>query len=94
MERADAVIPLHSSSDLPEAIGALLRRFGIPAIGPMVEFYRAVNPDLTRRFVISVPGWLAEFGGRRLLITGATPSPLVRLYLTREGIDIFEYRIR
>ena len=90
----ETAIVLQSAADLPEAIGTLLRRFGIPAIGPTVEFYRAPAPGSARRFVISVPGWLAETGGRRLLITGSAPPPLVRLYLTREGIDVFEYRVR
>ena len=85
---------MNSTADLPEAIAVLLMRFGITAIGPTVEFYRAPPPGSPPRFVISVPGWLAESGGRRLLITGARLPPLVRLYLTREGIDIFEYRVR
>jgi len=93
VNRTDAVIMLNSAAELPEAIGALLRRFKIPAIGPAVEFYRAPTAGSTRRFVISVPGWLAEADGRRLLITGTTPPLLVRLYLTRAGIDIFEYRV-
>ena len=75
-------------------IGALLKSCNIPSIGPTVEFFRDPAPGSPRRFVISVPGWLAESGGRRLLITGAAVPLLVRLYLTREGIDIFEYRIR
>ena len=91
-DTGDAKLVLRSAADLLPAIGALLARFDIPAIGPVVEFYRAPPPDSTRRFVISVPGWLAESGGRRLLITGATPPPLARLYLTRQDIDIFEYR--
>ena len=94
VDRGDAAIVLHSAADLPQAIGAMLRHFGISAIGPSVEFYRAPAPGSPRRFVINVPGWLVEYGGRRILITGTTPPPLVRLYLTREGIDIFEYRIR
>ena len=89
-----ATLLLDSAANLPLAIGALLRRFGIAAIGPTVEFYRSQGAGSTRRFVISVTGWLAEADGRRLLITGNTLPPLVRLYLTREGIDIFEYRIR
>jgi hypothetical protein len=91
---AAALIAVSSGADLPGAIGVLLKRFGIPAIGPTVEFYRRPLPGSARRFVISVPGWLAEVGGRRLLVTGAAPPPLVRLYLTREGIDILEYRSR
>ena len=93
VNRGETAIVLNSAADLPQAIGGLLRHFGIPAIGPTVEFYRAPTPGSTRRFVINVPGWLAETGGRRLLITGTTPPPQVRLYLTREGIDIFEYRV-
>ena len=92
--RGETAIVMHSTADLPEAIAALLRRFSMTAIGPTVEFYRAPPPGSPPRFVISVPGWLAEFAGRRLLITGTTLPPPVRLYLTREGIDIFEYRIR
>jgi hypothetical protein len=92
--RGYMAIWLNSAADLTEAIGALLKRFGIPALGPSVEFFRAPTPGSTRRFVINVPGWLAQSGGRRLLITGTTPPPLVRRYLTREGIDIIEYRIR
>lgn len=92
--RHGTAIELDAAADLTPAIGELLGRFGIPAIGPVVEFHRAPQPGSTRRFVISVPGWLVESGDRRLLITGTTPPPLVRLYLTREGIDIFEYRIR
>lgn len=76
------------------AVGELLRRAGIEAIGPTVELYRPSAAGGRGRFVISVPGWLAENDGRRLLITGASPPLLVRLYLTREGIDIFEYRLR
>ena len=45
--RGETAITLNSAADLPEAIGALLRRFGIPAIGPTVEFYRA--PRRARR---------------------------------------------
>ena len=82
-----------SAGSLPEAIGTLLNRLNLPVIGPTVEFYRASAPGSARRFVISVPGLLAASGGRRLLITGERPPPLVRLYLTREGIDIFEYRV-
>jgi len=85
---------LASCTDLPEAIGNLLENFGVPAIGPTVEFYRAHPAGSTPRFVISVPGWLVEPEGRKLLITGASLPSLVRLYLTRQGIDIFEYRIR
>lgn len=92
--RDESAILLESPADLPRAIGDLLGRFDLPAIGPTVEFYRPPAPGLSPRFVIGVPGWLAEVGGRRLLITGAGPPPLVRLYLSREGIDIFEYRIR
>ncbi|MHB8837097.1 MAG: hypothetical protein ACYC9Y_15515 [Candidatus Methylomirabilia bacterium] len=91
--RGYAAFLLPSAADLPNAIGMLLKRFGIAAIGPTIEFYRRSAPGASPRFVISVPGWLAENGGRRLLITGAALPPLVRLYLTREGIDIFEYRI-
>jgi hypothetical protein len=77
-----------------DAVGMLLARSGVAAIGPLVELYRPSAARPRGRFVISVPGWLAEHGGRRLLITGAPPPPLMRLYLTREGIDIFEYRLR
>lgn len=90
----DPAIMLNSADDLPAGIGALLRRFNLPAIGPVVEFYRETTPGATRRFVIRAEGWLTESGGRRLLITGASVPPLVRLFLTREGVDIFEYRIR
>ena len=92
-DRGEPALEIHSAADLPEAIAMLLMRFGVTAIGPTVEFYRAPPAGSPPRFVISVPGWLAETGGRRLLITGALIPPLVRLYLTREGIDIFEYRI-
>lgn len=87
-------ITVASAAALSEAVGTLLARLDIPAIGPAVEFYRAAAPGTPRRFVINVPGWLADSGGRRLLITGVSPPPLVRLYLTREGIDLIEYRIR
>ena len=92
--RGETAIVMKSSADLQQAIAALLGRFGVTAIGPTVEFYRAPPAGSPPRFVISVPGWLAESAGRRLLITGATIPPLVRLYLTRENIDIFEYRIQ
>lgn len=92
-DRGYAAFLLPSAADLPNAIGMLLKRFGILAIGPTIEFYRTSAPGSSPRFVISVPGWLAESGGRRLLITGSALPPLVRLYLTREGIDILEYRI-
>jgi hypothetical protein len=94
VSRGHAAIMLNSAVDLSEAIGGLFGYFGIAAIGPAVEFYRAPTPGSSRRFVVNVPGWLVESGGRRLLITGASPPPLVRLYLTREGVDIFEYRVR
>ncbi len=90
----EAAITVKSAAALPEAIGTLIERLGLTAIGPAVEFYRAAKPGARRRFVIGVPGWLVESGGRRLLITDVAPPPLVRLYLTREGIDLFEYRIR
>ena len=93
VNQGETAIMLHSAAGLPEAIGLLLSRFGIPAIGPSVEFYRPSKTASQRRFVITLPGWLAEANGRRLLITGTTPPPLLRLYLTREGIDIFEYRV-
>ena len=92
--RGETAIVMNSFADLPQSIASLLRRFGMTAIGPTVEFYRALPGGSPPRFVISVPGCLAESAGRRLLITGATIPPLVRLYLTREGIDIFEYKIR
>ncbi len=91
--RGETAIVMKSTGDLPDAIGSLLKRFDIPSIGRVVEFYRAPSSGSPPRFVISVPGWLAESGGRRLLITGAALPTLVRLFLTREGIDIFEYRI-
>jgi hypothetical protein len=92
--QGEAAIQVRSAADLPAAIGALLRLLELPAIGPTVELFRVAPPGAARRFVISVPGWLAEAGGRRLLITGGSPPPLLRLYLTREGIDLFEYRTR
>ena len=58
--RGETAIVMNSAADLPEAIAALLRRFGMTAIGPTVEFYRAPPPGSPPRFVISVPGWLAE----------------------------------
>lgn len=76
------------------AVGAMLARRGVPAVGPVVELYRPSAAGPRGRFVITIPGWLAERGGRRLLITGASPPLPLRLYLTRQGIDIFEYRLR
>lgn len=92
--RGDEVIVLADATGLEAAIGSLLQRFGVRAVGPQVEFSRDAAPGNQPRFVIGVPGWLAEIGGRRLLITGAAPPAPLRLYLTREGIDIFEYRVR
>lgn len=89
----EGTLALAAPADLTAAIGALLKRFALPAIGPAVEFYRAQPRVSTRRFVVRVPGWLVEAGGRRLLITGADLPLLVRLFLTREGIDIFAYRV-
>lgn len=94
ISKGDTAIMLNSVADLTAAIGTLLKLFNFAAIGPAVEFYRASTPGAKCRFMISVPGWLTESGGRRLLITGSTVPPLVRLFLTREGIDIFEYRVR
>ena len=94
LSRSGAAIVLETLEELPAAIGTLLKRFDIPAIGPVVELYRQPQPGGLRRFVITVPGWLAGSGSPRLLITGVAPPPLVRLYLTREGIDILEYRLR
>jgi hypothetical protein len=88
-----AAIVLKTPADLSTAIGSLLGKFALPTIGPAVEFYRARPSGSARRFVLTVPGWLAETGGRRLLITGAALPQLARLFLTREGIDIFEYRV-
>ena len=84
-----------SIPELPQAVGDLLAALGIPAIGPTVEFFRSpARAAAQSRFTITVPGWLAEAGGRRLLVTGAAlPVPL-RLFLAREGIDILEYRER
>jgi hypothetical protein len=87
-------LTLNGTADLPQAVGALANRLGLTAIGPTVEFFRAPRPGTRPRFVISVPGWLLEVDGRRLLVTGAALPTLVRLYLTREGIDICEYRVR
>jgi hypothetical protein len=92
--RPDGVIDVGGPADVPAAIASLLAHFDFPAIGPAVDLFRTPPPGGTPRFVISVPGWLVQTGARRLLITGAaTPSP-ARLYLTREGIDVFEYRLR
>lgn len=87
-------IALSGLGDLTAAVGALLRHFGMEAIGPTVELHRAFSHDAGPRFVIGVPGWLAQVGNRRLLITGAELPQPVRLFLTREGLDIFEYRSR
>lgn len=87
-----SVVP--RKSDLKATIGVLLERFGIAAIGPVVEFSRPAAPGIRPRFEISVPGWLAIAGGRRLLVTDAEPPEDLRLYLAREGIDIFAYRVR
>lgn len=87
-------VVLTGRADLNAAIGALLAHFGVPAIGPSVELYRPPSRGGAPRFVIGVPGWLAQVGERRLLITGAALPQQVRLFLTREGLDIFEYRTR
>lgn len=89
-----AQVELNDRADLNAAIGALLAHFSIPAIGPAVEFHRPASRGGAPRFVIGVPGWLAQLGERRLLITGAALPQQVRLFLTREGLDIFEYRTR
>lgn len=88
------VIVLADATGLSAAIAGLLRRFEVPAVGPQVEFTKAAATGEQPRFVISVPGWLAAVEGRRLLITGAAPPTPLRLYLTRQGIAIFEYRVR
>lgn len=88
-----AVAPT-AADELPAAVGALLGSAGVPAIGPTVEFYPESPAGARPRFVIAVPGWLAEAGGRRVLITGAEPPELLRRYLCREGVDVFEYRLR
>jgi hypothetical protein len=81
-----------AAADLGAAIAGLLAGAGLAAVGPTVELYPEPPAGARPRFVIAVPGWLVETTGRRLLITGAEPPPLVRRYLTREGIDLFEYR--
>lgn len=90
----ETAIEVAGPADLPAAIGAILGHFQIPAIGPTVEFYRAPVQAAAPRFGIRVPGWLVESGERRTLVTGAALPTLIRLYLTREGIDILEYRVR
>lgn len=87
-----ATIPLNSAVDLPLVVAALLERFKVEAVGPTVNFHRASETGGAPRFLISVPGWLANIADRRVLFTAETPPELVRLYLTREGIDLFEYR--
>lgn len=79
--------------DFSGDIGRFLARFGVKAIGPRVELHPETPGAALPRFAIEVPGWLAEADGRRLLITGGQPPPLVRLYLQREGIDIIDYRL-
>jgi hypothetical protein len=83
-----------TSDPVRDAVGEMLARSGVPAVGPVVEFYRPSAAGPRGRFVIAIPGWLVERGGRRLLVTGASPPLPLRLYLTRQGIDIFEYRLR
>jgi hypothetical protein len=70
-------------------VARVLERFGIPRIGPTVQFHR---PGPAGRFTIDAPGWLADReGGGRVLITPASLGTQLRLYLTREGIGVFEY---
>ncbi len=94
LKRGEPAIVVTRAAGMPVAIGAILAHFRIPAIGPTVEFFRAPTQAATPRFRVSVPGWLVESGGQRALITGAALPILIRLYLTREGIDILEYRLR
>ncbi len=93
-DRAALPPPGSATAALSAAVGALLARSGLPAIGPAVEFARAAPAGSRGRFTICVPGWLAtRDNGRRLLVTGSTlPEPL-RLFLVREGIDLFQYRL-
>ncbi len=88
----EAAVAAAAAAPLAVAVGELLAELGVPAIGPAVELSRPVGAERRRRFTITVPGWLAETGGRRLLVTGAElPAPL-RLFLVREGIAVFQYR--
>lgn len=74
-------------------LGRLFERLELGAIGPVVEFTRPDPTTGASPFLVSVPGWLVEHGGRRLLVTAAAPPEPLRLFLVREGIDLFEYRL-
>lgn len=92
-DRGAAVLLLRGKDAFTAATVRLLEIFGIPRIGPTVEFQKPSQSGRDGRFRITVPGWLAEpEGARRLLITSAEIGTQLRLYLTREGIDIFQYR--
>lgn len=83
-----------AGADLRVEVGEFIAGSGVEAIGPTVDFTRPTVGGGPSRFTVSVPGWLVSREGRRVLVTGASLAAPLRLLLTREGIDVLEYRLR